>query len=507
MATSYSFHISAKGHSLKNSRSLSSAYNHNYRKFLEQRNYDRDKIIELIENPCFTAKQFKERFNQVFATEVAEYNSRQKRDERKILDYFDTVEESVQQDIGVEIIVQVADKEFWEQHKDKRELMIKVFKEQLKTFQEIVPGFVVTNATLHQDEASPHLHIVGIPKVDGFKRGLSSQCSKSKLFTRSRLVDLQDLMRANAEELMKKYLISDFKFDEKGKGRNHDYTKEEIIAIKKEKKLRESIKEELRNDAELRLEVKEELKGSVELRNEIEKTIKDDLFKDPDLKRKAVDSLTEREEIKEIAVEKIKKDVKLKQQVLEQLKRSPQLKFEVKEEMKNDKRFQSETMKALVDEWDLSENEIKEKASVIYAEDPKNKEEFLQLLKDDEYFIDEMEEKFGKELIKDSRLIRTLEDNTAEYLMQDFVEDVEDYEKTYQFISEVKKKEPTEFIRMHSMLETINFLKIQKAYDIFRELKNKIKDVLNNIKTKIGWENKKEDKEIKNQVYKNGRSF
>ena len=175
--------------------------------------------------------------------------------------------------------------------------------------------------------------------------------------------------------------------------------------------------------------------------------------------------------------------------------------------MKNDKRFQSETMKALVDEWDLSENEIKEKASVIYAEDPKNKEEFLQLLKDDEYFIDEMEEKFGKELIKDSRLIRTLEDNTAEYLMQDFVEDVEDYEKTYQFISEVKKKEPTEFIRMHSMLETINFLKIQKSYDIFRELKNKIKDFLNNIKTKIGWENKKEDKEIKNQVYKNGRSF
>ena len=59
MGRSYSLHVSSKQHSLNNSNSISGAFNHNYRKYLEHKNYNRDKIIELAENACYTVKEFK----------------------------------------------------------------------------------------------------------------------------------------------------------------------------------------------------------------------------------------------------------------------------------------------------------------------------------------------------------------------------------------------------------------------------------------------------------------
>ncbi|WP_440284790.1 plasmid recombination protein [Eshraghiella crossota] len=36
-----------------------------------------------------------------------------------------------------------------------------------------LPQFVVANAVVHLDEDSPHMHIVGAPVADGYKKGLS----------------------------------------------------------------------------------------------------------------------------------------------------------------------------------------------------------------------------------------------------------------------------------------------------------------------------------------------
>lgn len=36
-----------------------------------------------------------------------------------------------------------------------------------------LPQFVVANAVVHLDEDSPHMHIVGVPVADGYKKGLS----------------------------------------------------------------------------------------------------------------------------------------------------------------------------------------------------------------------------------------------------------------------------------------------------------------------------------------------
>ena len=38
--------------------------------------------------------------------------------------------------------------------------------------EEVVPNFKIANATIHFDESSPHLHIVGVPFKDGLKNGM-----------------------------------------------------------------------------------------------------------------------------------------------------------------------------------------------------------------------------------------------------------------------------------------------------------------------------------------------
>ena len=56
---SYSIHISGRKHSIKNKKNLVSFYNHILRVYQEKKGtYDKDKIVELIENPCKSAKDY-----------------------------------------------------------------------------------------------------------------------------------------------------------------------------------------------------------------------------------------------------------------------------------------------------------------------------------------------------------------------------------------------------------------------------------------------------------------
>ena len=73
--------------------------------------------------------------------------------------------------------------------------MVKVFENQVKDLERLVPTFKVSNATIHFDESSPHLHIVGIPFKDNCKTGVSKQVGKSDVFTKDSLVVIQDKLR------------------------------------------------------------------------------------------------------------------------------------------------------------------------------------------------------------------------------------------------------------------------------------------------------------------------
>lgn len=273
MNGSYSIHISSRQHAIKNKKQLVSFYKHILRLYQEKKGtYDKDKIIELIENPCKSANDYVKVFNKSFSNELLEYNNKQKRDVRKIDDYFKHVESS-DKDIAVEIIIQISDKYYWDENPDKRKFMEDVYREQIKDLQEMFPNLIITNAMLHLDEASPHIHILGIPKATDYKRGLQAQCAKSKVFTPEILEKTQEEMREKALNSMRKFADPDFTFKKKEKGRNFDYSKEKIIELKTNNDKINQVNNDLKSD------IMENFNEIGEISRQIEKSSKNIFYR------------------------------------------------------------------------------------------------------------------------------------------------------------------------------------------------------------------------------------
>ena len=100
-----------------------------------------------------------------------------------------------------------------------------------------------------------------------------------------------------------------------------------------------------------------------------------------------------------------------------------------------------------------------------------------------------MKERFGKQVIKDSEIIRVMSNNAIDYLMQDFEEEIKSYDNAYDFVEEIKETDTSEFIRLHSILDTINFFKILKNRRIYDDLIKETRKFLNKIIEKLGWNN------------------
>lgn len=78
-----------------------------------------------------------------------------------------------------------------------------IFKDQLRALEKLCPEFKIASAVVNYDESSPHIHIVGVPVVEGYKKGMEKQVAKAKVFTAERLSYLQEKMRENIERGMK----------------------------------------------------------------------------------------------------------------------------------------------------------------------------------------------------------------------------------------------------------------------------------------------------------------
>lgn len=426
MGRGYSLHISNKSHSIKDSKSLTSAFNHNYRKYKNQKQYDRNNIIELLPNACKTAKQFREKFNQCFVNEVAEYNAKQKKDDRKIIDYFKTCESENRKDIAVEIILQVADIEFWENNADKREIMKEVFEEQIKTLKAVMPELYLTNATLHNDEKSPHLHIIAIPTATGFNRGMKKQCSKRKVFTKESLTNLQDTMRKNAEKLMQKYVDKDFKIDEKLEGRNYDYSLKEITRIKKDKTLIEKAKEEIR------------------------KEIRAEVLKSKEEKRK----------------------------IIEEIKSDPGLIEKVENHLQQDKEFQNKVMKQLKTKHEIIEKAVLEVAEKLDIEEVKAYA-VEKYVKENRY---ELEKELVDNALKNERIVRTILNETVENLY-DFEDELET--DSYTFTENLYNKSVEDLLEIHSLTKTMKEVEYFNQNSVLKQIKQRILNLISDLKDKF----------------------
>lgn len=208
---------SLSNNAIQNAKDLSDVNKHNLRDYDNQR-----ELIRTIYGTNDIVNDVKQVYLEEFEQARIEYNSKQTREDRKIEDYFKKVCES-QNDIACEIIIELGDMDFWN-NKDERYRfkMVDVYNEQVKNLIKIVADFKIANATIHFDEVSPHMHIVGVPVTKNCTRGMKKQVVKSKLFTKTTLTQIQDKMRNACIKSFNKFYDMDFKLKEKQKGRNQD---------------------------------------------------------------------------------------------------------------------------------------------------------------------------------------------------------------------------------------------------------------------------------------------
>ena len=189
-----------------------------------------------------------------FESARIEYNAKQNRDDRKIKNYFKKVCDS-QNDIACEIIIELGDMGFWNNKDNEYRLkMVDVYNEQVKALIKIVPTFKVANATIHFDETSPHMHIVGVPIIENCTRGMKKQVGKTKLFTKTSLTEIQDKMRNACIRSYNKFYEVNTKLKEKQKGRNQDINVNEMgnyREIKKQLKQKEQKLEKANNQTKI----------------------------------------------------------------------------------------------------------------------------------------------------------------------------------------------------------------------------------------------------------------
>ena len=252
MQISYTFHISSKQNAITTTKQLSTASKHNLRKYSSPGNrsghYDSDKTVQLAgtDNLFHDVRNV---YREQFGKALEDYNLKQKREDRRIPDYMRYVSENAKSDLAVEAIIQLGDQEFWQDIPEYRKRqMTYIFRDQLNALRQYIPEFVIANAVIHFDEASPHMHVIGVPVATGYKRGMSKQCAKTKVFTKDTLEKLQDILRRRALEGMERNpeIFRHAALKPKEDGRNADYSKEYYIQRKREqlKEIKNQIAEE-----------------------------------------------------------------------------------------------------------------------------------------------------------------------------------------------------------------------------------------------------------------------
>ena len=153
---------------------------HNNREFMAA-NVD---PLRTPNNVIFVQQPIAEAYDQLFKESTERYNARQKRNDRKIGDYYEhlfgckpcnTVKvNALDQKSFYEVVVQIGKREDSGIGTEDEQLVADCLKEYMEGFQNRNPNFYVFNAVLHMDEATPHLHIDYIP-VGHYKRGQDTQ--------------------------------------------------------------------------------------------------------------------------------------------------------------------------------------------------------------------------------------------------------------------------------------------------------------------------------------------
>ena len=146
---------------------------HNRRDFIAE-NVDPDRVHL---NICYQNENLKEVYKELFDDSVKRYNVGKRKD-RQITNYYEKIRQGKQEKLFHEVIFQIGNREDMAVGTTEGDLAVKVLDEYVKNFQQRNPTLHVFNCYLHQDEATPHLHIDFVPYVTGWKgKGMDTRVS------------------------------------------------------------------------------------------------------------------------------------------------------------------------------------------------------------------------------------------------------------------------------------------------------------------------------------------
>jgi plasmid recombination enzyme len=355
MELSVSMHAGSKKNAIKNLDKIKKIDEHNNRKYKNVNNKEIDPTLS-IENITLRGSKnitndVKELYKTEFTEAVCKYNLKQKDERRKIVDYLEKMNKDEKNNIAVEFIYQVGDAETWKGRslEDKKKTK-EIFEKAIDILE--AKGIKVANATIHLDETSPHMHIVGVPIVENQERGLEKQVSQRKVLTREVLKELrEETEKVFIEEYKRVYKTND-------------------VTLKKGSEIEEHLSVEDYKSTKKMLEVAKKYGNRKELKEEIEKKV--------DEVEKAIEGLENDKIEKSKKITNLENENKNLTNELTNLKeKNYSLNSEVKE-LETSKNTKEKEKDDIEKELDLYQKKIKDYKEQI----EKDKEEAIKLEED-----------------------------------------------------------------------------------------------------------------------------
>ncbi|PEE83546.1 plasmid recombination protein [Bacillus toyonensis] len=222
----------------------------------------------LGENIYFVQKDIRSVYKDVFQEAVDKYNEKQKRNDRKIDDYYDKIHKDDKTHEQRELVVAIGEGKDDSMYREAKKEALKGYAE---AFQERNPNLVVYNMVLHDDEANPHLHINYVPNFES-SRGLTRRVGMDRALQqqgvegtgRKLIAHWRELETAYIEQLVKEHIPN---FERANVG-SHKYMK---VRQYKEYAETKSIVENQVQEKEMQLQmIDDHLKNVEEKTNELQ---------------------------------------------------------------------------------------------------------------------------------------------------------------------------------------------------------------------------------------------
>ena len=321
---SVSMHIGSGKNAINNMDKIKRADLHNNRKYKNNKNEQIDLSLSKYNITLAGTKNITEDMKNFYKNEFAEvvykYNQKQEREDRKIVNYLEKMNNDTKTNIAVEFIFQIGDKQDWEEVSIEDKAKTKdIFEKAISILEK--RGIKTVNASLHLDETSPHLHLIAVPIVENQKRGLEKQVSQNKVITKS----LLKVIRKEVEEIF----IQEY-------NKIYGTSKE----LKKGCEIEEHLSVEDYKDTKKILEVAKKVGDRKEFKRELDINLSEldedlkNLKEEIETKKEEQSKLTRLEKELDIVIKELKREKEEKEKEITDLQENVKSKEELETELK-----------------------------------------------------------------------------------------------------------------------------------------------------------------------------